>query len=200
MVVLTAAATWKHRFVVVLTDLPYTLLHIIEAAPCCQGPRRQEIAQPILCIPRCCLKKQLHSDVSGKLVLLFYGEFQDMAVAGECDVSLYTVILALRAALGEHTHDIEGFNGALQAMANMSRRMNQATADAMLSIRYGGEISAEQCAAIDKQIGEVMTSTHHEQRYVRVAGTNGDDIPAFFKGADCDHSSSEESIHHWMYV
>ena len=80
--------------------------------------------------------------MSGKLVWLFYDEFQHMAVAGECDVSLYTVILVLRAALGEHTQDIEGFNGALQAMANMSRRMNQATADARLSIRYGGEISA----------------------------------------------------------
>ena len=187
--VFVAAASWTHRFVEPCTSLPAILLLIVHRSPQCCDPRRKRVASLLLHTPKCCLHRLVESDVPNKLLALFKVEFLQMEETGRCEPALFYCILQLRASLAnyEHTMDIEGFNGWLQALVNRARRTKQASADARLSIMFGTAIDASQCAAMDRDIQAYMETDNHRQRYVGVAGGPGSDIPAAFAQTACEH-------------
>ena len=166
--VLRGAAGWHYRVSNQTRGPMLYLLSLLMVPHDTVDETRMEYTQLFLDIPECCLRCDPLTDVFWKLRATFRPLFERTARTGRVDKPLWNALVLWRSKLCSDTQHVEGFISVLQRLTRDARRMDQALANARLSIKLGYAIDANEAAAMDTDVAKHVDSGVDANRFAPV--------------------------------
>ena len=191
--VLRAAASWQMRAMNQVATFPLLFLQLVQASADKVDPRRTAICELLLAMPLCCLRNCPYSDFAAKVKTKFLGEFTEMRDTGTCPKRLYVFLLAWRSMARFSSQHCEGWMSLLQHMTKRATRMEQALANARMSIKVGYPIEARDCVTVDGLVRERIKNGDDKFRFSPVVVTD-DMRTAPPRHKRCSHARSELEV------